>query len=375
VVRIARDAQETTPVMLFGPQTIVRGSLAVDYLMPTEETADAIDVTYWDEDYWAPRRVLCVLSGDTSETPVKVDLFGVVDRDQAHREGLYLAAVNRYRRKLISFEAELDAFVPAPGDLVAVTHDMPAWGQSGEITGYDVGTLTVTCSEPLTFGGGTHYLALRNRDGSVDGPITVTAGATAYEAVLGTAPAETPYTGQAAERTTYAFGAGETWRQPARVLSIVPTDWHRARVELINEDDSVHTADTGVTAPAIVTSALANRWTVPAVTGLLAMQAPDDAALIVVSWVPAPGADHYLIEQSEDNDSWTRVGETRTAEATVPALAGARTYIRVAGVGLTRGPWVTISYGGGGLAGAPLMWDAVESTLMWSVDSSTLMWT
>ena len=48
VMRFMRDQQQTIPVALFSMRNIVKGSFSVDYLMPTVDTADAVDVGYFD---------------------------------------------------------------------------------------------------------------------------------------------------------------------------------------------------------------------------------------------------------------------------------------------------------------------------------------
>ena len=62
-LRVVRDGPETLPVALFSMRNIVRGSFAVDYAMPTAETADAVEVAYYDGDYWTQRRVTAKLPG------------------------------------------------------------------------------------------------------------------------------------------------------------------------------------------------------------------------------------------------------------------------------------------------------------------------
>ncbi len=52
ILRIARDAPRTHPVALFGPRNIVKGSFRVQYVMPGEDTADAVTVTYFSERTW-----------------------------------------------------------------------------------------------------------------------------------------------------------------------------------------------------------------------------------------------------------------------------------------------------------------------------------
>lgn len=347
VVRVVRDQAATLPVALFSQRNIVKGSFSVNYLMPTDDTADSVDVKYFDGITWNQSTVRATLAGSTALKPAKIDLFGVTARAQAHREGLYQAACNRYRRKIISFTTEMEGFIPSFGDLIAIQHDMPAWGQSGEAVAWVVGTLTLTLSEPMVFTTGTHYLALRRRDGSVSGPYVVTAGGSANQVVLATAPDFTPYTGAAEERTHCAFGPSTTWRQPARVLSAKPQSLTQVQIEAVNEDDSVHSADTGVTMPVQVFNQLAKYTNAPAVLGLIAkpLQSENSLDRVVLSWQSSPWADHYVIEQSGGDGVWTRCGETGTSSYVATMIFKAGSLLRVAAVGVARGPWAVISSG------------------------------
>lgn len=370
IVRIMRDQAASVPVALYSQRNIIKNSLSVDYLMPTDNTADAVDVSYFDQNMWAPATVQSKLSGSAANMPAKIDLFGVVSRDQAFREGIYQAACNRYRRKLIKFSTEMEGFIPSYGDLIAVQHDMPAWGQGGEVVGWNAGTKTATLSEPVTFSAGTHYIALRKRDGSVDGPYTVTAGANAYQVVLATSPSFTPYTGQGEERTHFSFGWSETWRQPAKVIAVRPRGLFQVEVEAINEDPSVHTAEVGQTAPAITTSQLGSTVTAPTVVGVTAYIMPFQPNKLVVSWQPAPSADSYVIELSSDGDTWTSAGTATSTSMTTVALYGADTQVRVAGIGLTRGPWAYVT-----VAAVPPTEDVSSFTASTQYDRIVLSWT
>ncbi len=149
ILRVFRDEAQTVPVQLYSMRNIVRGSFSIDYLMPSPETADCVDVSYFDAAVWASRKVRASLPGSAEDSPAKVDLFGVTSRDQAYREGMYQAASNRYRRRLIHFRTEMEGFIPSLGDLIAVQHDMPAWGQRGEVVAYGLAENRIKYSEAL----------------------------------------------------------------------------------------------------------------------------------------------------------------------------------------------------------------------------------
>ena len=369
VVHFVRDMAQSAPVALFSQRNIVRNSLRLQYLMPAEETADAVDVEYWDSATWQPKTVRAALEGSDQAMVVKVRLFGCTDRNQAWREGMYMAAANRYRRRLAEFETEMEGFIPTVGDLIAIQHDMPQWGISGDIAAWDEETLTATLSEPVTFADADpHYIALRRRDGSVDGPYLVTAGSHDKQVIFAELPDIQIDTGTRRERTHFAFGKADQLYIEARVLGIKPRGLERVTVSAVIESDFVHTADTG-SAPSENAWQLPTRLTVPVILGLFARSDPDAAEKMFLGWQPAAGADYYIIEVSDSGNGWTRIGETRTSNFTTTAPYGARTQVRVAAVGAVRGPWVEINYG----ASAAYMWSGNDDNYMWE-DDNQQMW-
>ena len=372
IVHAVRDAAATIPAAMFSQRNIARNSLQLEYLMPGEDTADAIDVTYFDAEIWGERTVRATLSGGTSAQPAQVKLFGVTDRDQAWREGMYIAACNRYRRRVLTFSTEMEGFIPALGDLIAVQHDMPKWGQSGELVGWTTATKLATVSEPLDWSaGGSHVIALRKADGSVSGPFACTAGSDAYHVTItgwasGTDPE--PYVGAAKERTHYAFGPANAQYILCRVLGIRPRSAETVEISAVVESDYVHTADTG-SAPGATAWQLPSKFTSPVLAGLTARSMPDAPERMILSWQPAAGADHYLIEQGNGDGNWTRCGEVSSSNYSAIALYGPQTIVRVAAVGMTRGSWVEIGYG----QLASYFWTG-DANLMWNASDTTLMW-
>ena len=243
VVRIVRDEPKTIPVALFSTRNIVRSSLKIQYVMPGDATADAVTVEYFNPKSWKPDEVTVGLAGSTLAKPARLKLFGCTDKSQAMREGKYIAAANRYRRRIITFRTELEGLIPTYGDLVAISHDMPSWGVSGEVLSWDAATKVLICSERLPWQtGANHYIALRRLDGSVTDPIGVTRGVTDRHAVLQQIPSVGPQTGGGEERTHFAFGVGQTWAQMARVMSVKPRA-DLVEVTCVAESASVHTAD------------------------------------------------------------------------------------------------------------------------------------
>lgn len=238
IVRFVRDEPKNIPVALFGPRNIVKNSLSIQYVMPSEDTADSVCVQYFSEKTWKTSEITGSFDGSTSDKTATVELFGCTNKEQALREATYMALANRYRRRIVTFTTELEGLVPSYGDLIAITHDMAKWGQGGEVT--EKNGLTLSLSEPVTFEDGqTHYVALRQKNGSLSGPYVVTAGTLNTEIVLSEEPDMDILTGTDAERTHFAFGTADKWSVLARVTGIRPRS-DKVEITAVIEDERVH---------------------------------------------------------------------------------------------------------------------------------------
>lgn len=346
VMRLVRDQAATVPTAMFTMRNIVKGSFSVNYLMPTDDTADAVKVKYWDNTAWASYTVKAKLSDSTAEKYAVVDMFGVTDRDQAYREGMYIAAANRYRRKAITFTTEMEGGIPSLMDLIWVQHDLPGWGQGGEVVAWNATTLTATLSETLTWTtGSNHYMVWRDADGSPVGPYLVTQGSSADQVVFAETPSIEPYVDQAQERTHFAFGWADTVVQPARLLSAKPSGMTRWVIECVGESSNVHTAEDGAITPTVTTSQLGNFTATPLLTGLVLKASTSTRRVIDVSWAATAWADTYYVEQSLDaGNTWTRIAETSQTSCQASVARGTTCLIRAAAVGTAKGDWVQASY-------------------------------
>ncbi|MFI3241769.1 MAG: host specificity factor TipJ family phage tail protein [Alphaproteobacteria bacterium] len=238
VVRLIRDEPRSLPVAMFGPRNIVKNSLSIQYIMPSDDTADSVTVQYFSDITWKTSEVTGSYENSTLERTATVELFGCTSKEQAYREAVYMALSNRYRRRIVTFSTELEGLIPSYGDLVTITHDMAKWGQGGEISSVDGRTLTL--SEPVTFEEGqTYYLALRSKNGSLSGVYEVTAGDVETEVVLTEDLDCELLVGTDCERTHFAFGATDSWAVTARVTEIKPRS-SQIDITAVIEDDRVH---------------------------------------------------------------------------------------------------------------------------------------
>lgn len=238
IVRFVRDEPKTIPMALFSPRNIVKDSLSIQYLMPSEDTADSVTIEYFSEKTWKSNEVTGILPDSTSEKPATVELFGCTNKAQALREAEYMAAANRYRRRIVTFSTELEGLIPTYGDLIAITHDMAKWGQGGEIVSINENILGL--SEPVSFTSEqAYYIALRKGNGSLSGPYRVEVGSLSDEVVLLETPDFEIYTGTARERTHFAFGSMDKWAAKARIIGVKPRT-ETVEITAVIEDERVH---------------------------------------------------------------------------------------------------------------------------------------
>lgn len=344
MIHFTRDSLQSLPTALFNGRNIVKGSFKLTYIMNSEDTADCVDVEYFDELLWKPRIVRASLDEGAPVKPAKVKAFGITNRAQAYREGMNIAAANRYRRKEVAFETELEGHIPSLGDLIAVQSDIPEWGQHGEIADYTGGVLTV--AEPLKWtDGATHFAMFRKANGSVQGPIEVIRGASddKFTRAVGAPEFNFPiYTGHEKERTYISFGRSGQVVQLCKVLTITPRA-NKVALSAVNEDVRVHSAD-GTPVPLDLYN-----YSIPApkvkpvlLDFNITQTGSGTTPSIALGWPATAGASRYFIEKSTDSLNWETLGEITSTNFSFVANTGLL-YIRVAAFGGVLGPYITKS--------------------------------
>lgn len=384
---LVRDQARTVPTALFNMRNIERGSFKLNFKFDDEDTADSVQVTYWDEQIWAYDTFDCVPPGFTSNNPAQITIAGVQRRAQAAALGHYFARANRHRRIYGSFRTELEGRVVKPGDLIAVSHDLLESGLSAEVvsytgTGKAVGDI-LTLSEPTEWATGNHYIALSTRRGGFSGPWRVTSGADAYKVVLAEAitdAALTLYTGGSQERTRVTFGPGDNYA--ARVLVIPPLRMKGNAVEISFVEDSPEVYDeTGVSVPSVDQPFDLPLTIKPVVKNLFVTLVGNTAApMLDLSWESSGNPSYHLVETSDNGVNYTRIAEPTSASCRIPVKLGA-VWVRIAAVGSVRGDWVIWSGNTSNMmtkpsnvanlrlaqpvTGQPTQWNAPDAEFLW----------
>ena len=322
ILTFIRDESQTVRTAMFNMRNITKDSFNIEYNFDDYQAPDGIKLTYFDNDNW---KELEIFSNPNASRPKAINLFGCTEYEQAWREATYLDAVQKYQRKRISFTTELEGHIPMVGDLISVSHDMPEWGQSGEVntkTG-----LTITTSEPLDFSaGGTHLIIFRKLDGSVSTPVTITEGSTDNEGILATDPGISFQLANTREKTYYSFGPSSLYTQDCVITEVVPRGNKKVQIKCLNYDSRIHTADQATIPPKPTVTQPVDPIP-PVISGLIATNAPN-SGVIVCTWNPAYGINNYVVETSTDNVTFTPHSEPTINTANISATG--LLYIRVA---------------------------------------------
>jgi sulfur carrier protein ThiS len=238
-VCFARDRLEAMPIAMFSPANMLPNSFNIQYLMPSEQTAEEVRVRYFSEATWKADEVIYTHPSADPDKFAEIELFGVTSATQAGNEARYLAQTNRYRRRTVTFDIELEAMILSPLDPILISHDLPDWGQWALSDSYNAATNTLTADRPLKWSVGlSHYARLRARDGRPSAALAVSRGACDACLVFAQTPPSIDL--QGCEPSHIAFGAGTAWQVQAKVLTIRPKDEYTATVSAVIEDARVH---------------------------------------------------------------------------------------------------------------------------------------
>ncbi len=260
VITFVRDSQQELPVALFNMRNIKRGSFSMEYNMLSDDESDGLLLTYFNEDTWSEDTVVVLIANDgtfrvvdrTDDQPVSpanMAIMGVTTREQAEREALYIVADHVYRRNAVAFTTEMEGYLPAYGDLVAVSHDLTGWGVSGDVEAWDEDTQQARLTEQPNWTVGDHYAVLTGPQGDLYGPYRVQPGTAERTIVFVEEPDPLVdiYTGTERERTRFAVGPASAYAKLCKIVAITPKPDHTVELRVVVEDNRVHAADGGAT--------------------------------------------------------------------------------------------------------------------------------
>ncbi|MDB5597369.1 MAG: hypothetical protein JWM36_4330 [Hyphomicrobiales bacterium] len=317
-----RDEPRLLPRILLTDFEIIRGSPSIVYTLQDDQTSDGTIVEYLEEELWSRADVASAASLADLIHPARVQIEGVTNRRQATLIARYLAAVNRYRRVVLSLDIEAEGKLLRRGDLVAVQTEMPGtWGQSFRVDAYNLTARSLTFHAPATWGTGNHYVRLKAANGASFGPVLVTQGATADIAILSATDLATVEAQQGmllsdvlgrsdvSEMPSAAFSIG----QPREFLGLVTRLSNggegRFSLDLVNDAPEVYEIDDSSVPPLPDAPTL----TLPAVPGMIvglfaSLTQSGLTLTLSAAWQPDPSAQTYTAQVSLDNgETWSTI--------------------------------------------------------------------
>lgn len=342
-----RDEYQSQAVQAFTMRNIARDSFSIEHQGVLEETADAILVKIQDKanDYRV-REILCALPDSPALNPRKIDLFGVTDATRAKELGMFMAACNRYRRKLTPFETGIEGRIPFFGHKIAISHFL--LGQegvkqvSGDIVDFD-GVDKVRLSEKVKAGAYTDpHIVMIDLEGKPMPAYPINIISDFVVQVVGDVDWSQIQIDPSYKNPMFVIGSGITYVTESKVVKI-QRDGAVVRFEAFVDDPRVYVFGDDVVPPPDITIP-GPQTAAPIITDLQAhVGGTVDQPLVTLSW-NIKNADRTDVQFSVDggvNFLPIGLGYTLTNQLQHRPLAGNYIY-RVAAVNLFRGPWVQI---------------------------------
>lgn len=382
-VEFIRDEPQSLPVQMFSPNNIVAGSFSVQHNWPQSNTPDFVISKYLDKDSWTPSEVDCALPNTIKKKPADVDWFGITNRNQAYREGMFLTASNRYRRRTIRFSVEMEGQVVRYNDLVQISHDIADWGFSGVIREFDANTGRLRTSEPLPFMSANCVIAFRKPNGSMDGPYKITPDPQLadefdqFGGILVATPVQKASifisSGIRSDLTMYQFGPSNRNGLKATVRAVKSRGNGLYNIECLNYVPEIYLAETGGVVPFPESpSNLVKPPVGPIIDRITVTETttPGSQALQVS---PAVGAQYYEYQYRQSDSQWAvLLGATQRTAVVINLQRGPQA-VRARAVGTAiAGPWITWA---GEISGSALGLPELENfTVTAALLSIVLQW-
>jgi len=238
------DAAGQPSVAVFGMSNIRRNSFAVQYI--TGRLADEIVLQFINPDIgWLPDTLRATVPGVT--TPAReaaVSLFGCTNLAMAAKAANLLAAAQAYRRRVVSWETDLEGLVANAGDVVTLSHDLTQWDHSGRLVSGSTTALLLDRAVPFT-PATSHYLGVRFPDGSYDVYDVVYQAGESAAITLSTPLPSAPDADANHPPLDYLwfFAPQPTPGKKVKITSIKPISDNAVRITATDEDPDYYAAE------------------------------------------------------------------------------------------------------------------------------------
>lgn len=233
-----------TQGFLFNMGNIIKDSFKEEFL-PLKDRVNTLEVTYYDEelDYTPQMIEVSNANFDSVDNVNKtsLSLIGCTNRDMALRYAKYTLNCSRYLTITQSFDIQDEAIVCKVGDVVRVSHDVPAIGQSGRVVS---GTMTsVVLDTDIDLELDTYYLQVRYNDTDEIIETQINESNTTTDTVTFTALAKAP-----AKYDLFSIGKIDKVSKLMRVVDIRKSSEHKSKISCLEYIDEVY-SDTVISIP------------------------------------------------------------------------------------------------------------------------------
>jgi hypothetical protein len=327
-----RDQAQTAYEMIFTPDNMLPNSFNMEYIFFKKNDYKAYIVNYIDEENnYEPAKIY---TKENAGNYKEVTLFGVTQYYQAWREAQYMQSVLENNNKLITFDTDDRGQIPSYGSVISVSHDLPDWGQSGQVVKVETinNETIITSNQPIDFSdSGTYYVRFITPFGNVTGNIAVSYEAQQYNNdpyKFKTIPSGPSVISSKTNKisTIFQIGIATNISQLCVVTKITAKGNRTYSIECMPYIPSNYTADSGT--PPIRTTEEPNTLPLPQNIGGLLLTNTPNSGVVVAKWNPVNNISLYKIQKSTDNQTYTDVATTTNTTYNINATG--TLYVRVA---------------------------------------------
>ena len=123
-------------VQLFNMGNIKKSSLKISYIGEAE-LANEVEIQFVNKDKDYTNDTISVVVpewfNDTQVKKSTIQQMGITNLSQAYRAGRYFLNCNKHIKRTAEFVVGTDAIDSEVGDVIGISHDVPAWGESGRL--------------------------------------------------------------------------------------------------------------------------------------------------------------------------------------------------------------------------------------------------
>lgn len=250
---------------MFGMGNIIAGTFK-EFFISAANRASVVETTYWDADKdYAKKTFQLRLRGVDAKTlnsePATLLLVGCTNRDLAIDHSQLMLNGNVHYNRGVQFDVQVDAIASTTGNVVGVSHDVPAWGKSGRIVSGAAGAVTI--DQQVLFEYGETYSVLSRsqtvQDDDEEDTIethaltnpTTGGNPEVWTAVLTNSDGN--WTNVPDQYAIYAFGKTNMVVEQFRIADISMSSDQRRTIRAIIYNSDVYLKDAEVSAPESIT--------------------------------------------------------------------------------------------------------------------------